>query len=682
MRRRAALLALSLVIAVSAPLAATSAPAPEPRGHSGPASVVRHTHAELLSARLAQARPGERIAVIVSGLGVRGARADVGGFTVRHRLPLVRGFSAAMTAEQVRRIDARPGVTVQLVRQMRISDAGTTRDFGVAAARTDRPGLAGTGIGICAVDTGVDPAHEQIAGRSVTFKDFIRSNGSETQLDPAYDDHGHGTHVMSIAAGDGVGGASAPTYQGVAPGASLYAAKVLDSAGSGPNDGVIKGIQWCAAQPGVRVISLSLGDPGIVPNGEDDVSRAVDAAVTTAGKVVTVAAGNSGDLPGTITVPGDAVEAITVGAVSDHSNPAGTASHDDGIFLAPFSSRGPTAAGLLYPARTKPDISAPGVSVTAARAGTTAGYATFDGTSMATPFVAGAVALALEAAPSATPAQVKAAVMSSAIDVGAPAVDNEYGAGYLDVRALVDTVAGAITVRHADFPVQEYVAGTVPTNGSADIPITIGTDGLGVPLAISMVIDGQAICYFGSFPNCFYAEWSPDFDMQLLNPGGAVVADSRCALDGLWCVTGRQETIGVVPTLAGIWRLHVWTDTGSNNSGKSGTFGVTISHGPVGAATPPPPPPTNAAPTADAGPDQTLVVKGKNGKAGFTLNGTASSDPDGDSLSYVWTLNGKQVGTTATLSQNKGIGSYTYVLTVNDGHGHSASDSVVITVRR
>ena len=73
------------------------------------------------------------------------------------------------------------------------------------------------------------------------------------------------THVASIAAGDGnstTGGssASAAAHIGVAPGASLYAAKVLDASGSGPNDAVMAGIQWCAAQPGVRVISMSLGD--------------------------------------------------------------------------------------------------------------------------------------------------------------------------------------------------------------------------------------------------------------------------------------------------------------------------------------------------------------------------------------------------------------------------------------
>jgi len=673
MGRRAAVCVVSLMASAAVPLAlAGPSPAkPAPDRAARHVVVAKHGDAnrdgldDLLARKLSQARPGQRFAVIVSGASARAAHGKVGAFRVGYRLPIIHGFSGRLTAGQVRAL-VRAGARVEAVTRVHITDDGTSRDFGVNAARADRPGLTGAGVGICVVDTGVDPNHEQIAPRSVIFKDFIGTSPT------AYDDQGHGTHVTSIAAGDGTGGSSAATFMGVAPGADLYAAKVLDANGSGANAGVLAGLQWCANQSGVRVISMSLGDDTITPNGQDVMSKAVDSAVTDMGKVVVVAAGNGGDLPGTISVPGDATQAITVGAVSDYSNPVGTPRHDDGIWLAPFSSRGPTADG-----RVKPDISSPGVSVTAAQAGTTSGYVTFDGTSMATPFVSGAVALALQAAPSATPAQVKSALASSALDVGAAGVDNEYGAGYVDVRAFVDTLASTATARHTDFPVHQVVTGTVPFAGSTDIPISVPADGVGVPLGVSLVINGQPKCYLG----CFIIEWSPDLDVQLLNPGGAVVASSRCTLDGLWCINGRQETIGYSPSAAGTYTLHVWADTGNNNSGGlGGTFRADISHGPVGTPVPPPPPPPNAAPVANAGPDRTFVVTGKK-KATFTVDGSASTDPDGDTLTYRWTLGSTLVGTTAKVTQSKGVGTYTYVLTVDDGHGHTATDSVVITVR-
>ena len=178
-----------------------------------------------------------------------------------------------MTAGQARALARTPGVRrVEKVGTKHVLDDGTNRDFGATAVPVDHPGVDGSGVGLCVVDTGVDATHEQIAPRSVTFFDAV---GTGTT---AYDDHGHGTHVMSIAAGDGVGGTQAATFKGVAPAASLYAAKVLDATGYGEDDQVIAGIQWCAAQPGVSVISMSLGDT-IGGNGTDAVSQAVNARV-------------------------------------------------------------------------------------------------------------------------------------------------------------------------------------------------------------------------------------------------------------------------------------------------------------------------------------------------------------------------------------------------------------------
>src|SRR3989304_1153740 len=101
------------------------------------------------------------------------------------------------------------------------------------------------------------------------------------------------------------------------------------------------------------------------------------------GRVGVVAAGNSAD-PQTVGSPGAAADAITVGAVAEWSAPPGAADHSDGVYLAYFSSRGPTADG-----RIKPDVVAPGGTITSAAAGTPAGDVQMSGTPLATPAVSG-----------------------------------------------------------------------------------------------------------------------------------------------------------------------------------------------------------------------------------------------------------------------------------------------------
>jgi serine protease AprX len=616
-------------------------------------------------ARLRAAPADRRLPVIITGLRALNAQRAVGSVRVTRELPLIDGFAATMRASQARALARVPGVRrVEADATAWALDDATNNDFGATAARADQPGLDGAGVGICIVDTGVDPNHEQIAPRTVTFKDFV--NGRVA----AYDDHGHGTHVAGIAAGDGIGGPDAATFVGVAPGASLFAAKVLNSAGSGTTSNIVAGIQWCHAQPDVDVISMSLGGGG--GDGTDALSVAVDQAVA-GGEVVVVAAGNSGDAPETVTAPGVARSAITVGAVSDYSAPVGTDRHDDGIWLAGFSSRGPTSDG-----RIKPDIASPGVTVRSAKAGTTNEYATFSGTSMATPYVAGAVALALQANPSATPDQIKSALMASALDMGPIGTDNDWGAGLIDVRAFVDTVAGASPVDTTGFPTHTRVTGTVPNNGSVDVPIDVSSTGLGVPLAATVLIDGQPICTLF----CLGSEWSPDLDVKLLAPDGSVLATSDCALSGLSCGIGRQETMGIRPAVAGTYILRVTAFTGDPNNGKGGAFAVDIMRGPLTTAEPPPPPPPpNEPPVADAGPDLT-VRAASGGKATFTLDGTASSDPDGVITAYRWTkgTTSTQVGTTAKVTLKRGVGTYTFRLRVTDDDGATDTDSVTVTV--
>ena len=268
-------------------------------------------------------------------------------------------------------------------------------------------GLTGEGVAIAIVDTGIDSAHPDLRGRIASVTDFTGDG-------PA-DQHGHGSHCASVAAGSGA--ASEGRYRGVAPEATIYSARALRTSGEGMMSDVMAGIEW-AVEQGVQVISLSLGDTG-PSDGTDALSETCDAAVE-AGVIVCVAAGNDGPGACTIGSPGCARKVITVGASSDSDQ------------VASFSSRGPTADG-----RPKPDVVLPGQGVIAARAqGTDMGtvvneyYTALSGTSMSAPHAAGVCALLLQAEPALTPQDIKARLMNTAVDLGDD--PNAQGKGRVD----------------------------------------------------------------------------------------------------------------------------------------------------------------------------------------------------------------------------------------------------------
>ncbi|HET8640915.1 MAG TPA: S8 family serine peptidase, partial [Pseudonocardiaceae bacterium] len=284
---------------------------------------------------------------------------------------------------------------------------------------------------------------------------------------------GHGTHVASIAAGTGEAAAS---RKGVAPGASVINAKVLNSGGSGDFAGIIEGLEWAAAQ-GADVANMSLGT-GSPSDGNDPLVQAVDEISTTTGMLVVVAAGNLGSGESTIASPGWADEALTVGAVSKQDE------------LAWFSSRGPR----LRDYGIKPDLTGPGVDIVAARAeGTALGpivderYVTLSGTSMATPHVAGAAALLAQAFPGYTHRQLKDALVSTARTIGGQSVYQQ-GGGRLDVaRAFGQRVhAGPGTLNLGNFP--------FPHDGQAPVTKTVSytnDTATGITLNLSLQVSGR-----------------------------------------------------------------------------------------------------------------------------------------------------------------------------------------------
>ena len=283
-------------------------------------------------------------------------------------------------------------------------------------------GVRGAGMVVAVIDTGIDYTHPALGsgfgpGQKVAGGwDFVNDDA-----DPM-DDHGHGTHVAGTVA------ANAADLIGVAPDATLLAYKVLGAGGSGSTSDIIAAIER-AADPNqdgdfsdrAHVINLSLGGPG---TAEDAISRAVDNA-SAAGVVVIVAAGNDG-ATASIGSPGVAATAVTVGAI------------DSAGKVAPFSSRGPTPKHLAF----KPDLSAPGVAIVSSIPG--GKTQAFNGTSMATPHVAGLAALLRQLHPEWTPAEVKAALIAGAGESTEPSLAR--GAGRADgVRANAAAVIADVS---------------------------------------------------------------------------------------------------------------------------------------------------------------------------------------------------------------------------------------------
>ena len=272
-------------------------------------------------------------------------------------------------------------------------------------------GLDGTGVGVAVLDSGIDEGHPALAGQVVAETNF-------TDEETADDEVGHGTHVASLLAGNGAGADGA--RQGIAPGAELVSARVLDSENQGLESWVIAGMEWAAFQD-VDVVNMSLGGP---PAEHDDpVADALEALTRNSGALFVVSAGNRGGLglvPYSINSPGTAPSALTVGAT-----------RPDGVG-AGFSSEGPTTGTHLL----KPDMGAPGVEILGARAGARDSdlYVPMSGTSMATPLVAGAAALLEQAHPDWTPAQVKARLVSTT-DGSKWFTSWENGSGRLDLAA-------------------------------------------------------------------------------------------------------------------------------------------------------------------------------------------------------------------------------------------------------
>lgn len=297
----------------------------------------------------------------------------------------------------------------------------------VHADDAHRNGLDGSGVTVAVLDTGIDVTHPDLKGQIAKSKNFTDERGDQL---------GHGTHVASILAGTGA--ASQGRYAGVAPGARLLNAKVC-TADSCPESAILAAMEWAAVDQEARIVNFSLGDDD--EEGIDPLEEAVNRLTEKTGALFVAAAGNGAADGKPVISPASAEAALAVGAVDGAGN------------LAPFSATGPR----LGDGGLKPDITAPGVRIVAARAnGITARnpvgehYQRINGTSMATPHVSGAAAILAQANPGWDADELKTVIMQTARP-NPRLSPYEQGAGMLDIAAAanVSVLADQVSMEFA-----------------------------------------------------------------------------------------------------------------------------------------------------------------------------------------------------------------------------------------
>ena len=329
----------------------------------------------------------------------------------------------------------------------------------VGANQVWEQGYMGQGVVVAVIDTGVNYNHVDLAnhlwdgGTEFPYHGYDVFNNDNNPMD----DQGHGSHCAGTVLGDGTAG----SQTGMAPAATLMCVKCLGSDGNGGAQSISAGIHW-AVEHGCDLFSMSLGLPNSSIPDRTLLRRTCETALD-AGVVAAIAAGNEGNtqylypIPNNVRVPGscpppymDAVQgenpgdltcSVCVGAVDYNDN------------AAYFTSRGPVTwqntefgdypynpgIGLI-----RPDVCAPGVDIKSLNYQTNTGYTYMSGTSMATPCVAGCMALMLSKDINLTPSDVCRILEETAVPL-ATGKSNTYGFGRVNVLAAVEAVqVGAI----------------------------------------------------------------------------------------------------------------------------------------------------------------------------------------------------------------------------------------------
>ena len=682
---------------------------------------------DALGARIAVSRAGERFDVIVvfEGPGAVGrGRAAAGPFAVTREFSIINGFQAQLTGPQISGLSRAPGLfRISGNGEVTAHDIPSNDDMGATDARIDF-NFDGSGVTICVIDTGIDIPHELFVTKGMDSTRFFDAIGG---LADPYDDNGHGSHVSGIAAGNGTTSLAVEAI-GVAPGANLKVAKVLDGNGSGNDATVLAGIDWCANQPDTDILSMSLGggptdgtDPmSVAVNcvADPDYTTEIDGTSLCGGlndpKIIVVSAGNSGAMWSTIGTPGVAENAITVGSIAEWSGDPSTNWQDDGIYLNSFSSRGPVVDGNENFIRIKPDIVGPGSRVLSAYVfdqNKANEFGIASGTSMSAPFVTGVIALMLQADPTLgvidpldseqllPHEKVRAILAATAVDRGAPGKDNEYGHGVIDAYAAV-AMADPATTSYVPTAYPGYTRLANQTVADVANPPAFPSDDFAswtweftatdsiTPIAATMIVHetnhADVRCTFFFFGQCMgWTVVSPDLEIKLeqwdgindksLNSSWSMVPAVARNVTFSECPArpvndcgpvGRAEGVHFIPTAGETYRFRVFPTNDGTTLLVGGGFDFEISMG--------------------------APVSGLD--ASFTFDCTdlactfadTSSDPDGSVVSWLWDFGGAGVPD-LTDPQNPSFtyaagGPYTVTLTVTDNEGNEDSQAAQVTV--
>lgn len=484
-------------------------------------------------------------------------------------------FAFAATDAVAAKIATLPGVA-RVARDLKVkatawpvttqtpNDAGYDQLWGIADMHVESAWVhtRGAGVTVAVIDTGIKAAHPDLAGASFANGYDVVTGMALPESQKAYWPESsylpHGTHVagtIAAVANNEMG------IAGVAPEATLMPVRVLSSDGGGTIADVSYGIEW-AATHGADVINLSIGGTFYASEYEVLMSvmgPAIDAAID-GGTVIVAASGNDGideEDAGATTWPADHPRVIRVGAHGAESFVDEDDLDGDGNTTETLSSR--SVAGFSNAADTV-TITAPGVSILSTEANS-GWYEKWNGTSMATPHVAGLVALIRAQRPSLTPAKVKALIASTADDSDGIGGSMGYTAGRDDASG-----AGAIDAAAA--------FGVLVAGGRA-VGIEIAEAGRDVLVAGGRIVPVRTVA-FGGAATC-------TLQVRVYNPEGVrrgatgVLSGTKCGLRSIGYAAVMSATGTTIPDNTAGWTVLV---IASNGAAKS-----TLSMSAVGADT-------------------------------------------------------------------------------------------------